>query len=156
MPASKDALASHADVLRGFVTRSCPTSEAGTRDEPLRTSAWEARDAPLAPAYRRALFFTPWMGNRSLRYKVLSIRTQEVKLHKNFVHFKYRLKNKSVSRSRNLCQIQIGIPACVMSCEYFTRTSLYLVRLNIFEWIKFVRKHLIYIKFREVELVEIS
>ena len=57
MPASKDALASHADVLRGFVTRSCPTSEAGTRDEPLRTSAWEARDAPLAPAYRRALFF---------------------------------------------------------------------------------------------------
>ena len=58
MPASKDALASHADVLRGFVTRSCPTSEAGTRDEPLRTSAWEARDAPLAPAYRRALFFS--------------------------------------------------------------------------------------------------
>ena len=43
-----------------------------------------------------------------------------------------------------------------MSYEYFTRTSLYLVRLNIFEWIKFVRKHLIYIKFREVELVEIS
>ena len=57
MPASKDALASHADVLRGFVTRSCPTSEEGTREEPLRTSAWGARDAPLAPAYRRALFF---------------------------------------------------------------------------------------------------
>ena len=130
MPASKDALASHADVLRGFVTRSCPTSEAGTRDEPLRTSVREARDAPLAES---TFFFTPWMGNRSLRYKVLSIRTQEVKLHKNFVHFKYRLKNESVSRSRNLCQIQIGIPACVMSCEYFTRTSLYLVRLNIFE-----------------------
>ena len=101
MPASKDALPSHADILRGFVTRSCPTSGAGTRDEPLRTSAWEARDAPLAPAYRRAHFFTPWMGNRSLRYKVLSIRTQEVKLHKNFVHLKNSLKNESVSRSHN-------------------------------------------------------
>ena len=29
---------------KGFVTRSCPTNVrgAGTRDEPLRTSAWEA------------------------------------------------------------------------------------------------------------------
>ena len=54
---------------------------------------------------------------------------------------------ESVSRSRNWCQIQIGIPARVMSSEYFTRTSLYLVNgLNIF----------IYIKFRETELVEIS
>ena len=26
--------------------------------------------------------------------------------------------------------------ACVISSEYFTRTSLYLVRLEIFEWIK--------------------
>ena len=40
--------------------------------------------------------------------------------------------------------IQSGIPACVMSSEYyyFLRTSLYLVRLNIFEWIKFLRRHL--------------
>ena len=52
------------------------------------------------------------------------------------------LKNESVSRSRNWCQIQSGIPACVMSSEYFTRTSLYLVRLKIFEWIKFLRRHL--------------
>ena len=44
------------------------------------------------------------------------------------------------------CQIQIGIPASVMSREYFTRTSLYLFRLKIFEWIKFLRK---------TELVEI-
>ena len=35
-----------------------------------------------------------------------------------------------------------GISACVMSSEYFTRTSLYLVRLKIFEWIKFLRRHL--------------
>ena len=37
-------LASHADILidsYGFVTRSCPT-----RDEPLRTSAWEASVLP--------------------------------------------------------------------------------------------------------------
>ena len=57
MPASKDALASHADVLRGFVTRSCLASGTGTRDEPPKKVCVEARDAPLAPAYRRALFF---------------------------------------------------------------------------------------------------
>ena len=44
-------------------------------------------------------------------------------------------KNESVSRSRNWCQIWIGIPVCVMSSEYFKRTSLHLVRLKIFEWI---------------------
>ena len=52
------------------------------------------------------------------------------------------LKNESISRYHNYCQIQIGIPACVMSSEYFKRTSLYLVRLQIFEWIKFLRGHL--------------
>ena len=51
-------------------------------------------------------------------------------------------ENESVSRSRNWCQIQSGISACVMSSEYFTRTSLYLVRLEIFEWIKLLRRHL--------------
>ena len=45
------------------------------------------------------------------------------------------LKNESVSRSGNWRQIQSGISACVMSSEHFTRTSLYLVRLEIFEWI---------------------
>ena len=44
--------------------------------------------------------------------------------------------------SRNWCQIQSGIFACVMSSEHFTITSLYLVRLEIFEWIKLVRRHL--------------
>ena len=29
-----------------------------------------------------------------------------------------------------------------MSCENSTRTSLYLVRLKIFEWVKFHRRHL--------------
>ena len=43
-----------------------------------------------------------------------------------------------------------------MSSEYFTRTSLYLVKLKIFEWIKILGRHLFYIKFRETELVEIS
>ena len=51
-------------------------------------------------------------------------------------------KNESVSRYRNWCQIQSGISACVMSSEYFTRTSLYLVRLEIFECIKVLRRHL--------------
>ena len=52
------------------------------------------------------------------------------------------LKNESVSHSRNWCQIQSGISACVMSSEYFTRTSLYLVRLEICECIKLLRRHL--------------
>ena len=43
----------------------------------------------------------------------------------------------------NWCQIQSGISACVMSSEYFMRTSLYLVRLKIFEWIKFLRRRLL-------------
>ena len=47
-----------------------------------------------------------------------------------------------LSRSRDWCQIQSGISACVMSSEYFTRTSLHLVRLEIFEWIKLLRRHL--------------
>ena len=64
-------------------------------------------------------------------------------------------KNESVSRSRNWCQIKIGIPVCVMSSEYFKRTSLHLVRLKIFEWIKCLLEDL-YIKFGETELVEIS
>ena len=37
---ARKPLACRADLLRGFVTRSC---RAGTRGEPLRTSAWEAR-----------------------------------------------------------------------------------------------------------------
>ena len=39
---SLGALASHADVLRG----SSRVPALGTRDEPLRTSAWEAMGAP--------------------------------------------------------------------------------------------------------------
>ena len=31
---------------------------------------------------------------RSFRYKVVSVQTQEVKLHKNFVHFKHSLRVK--------------------------------------------------------------
>ena len=41
-----------------------------------------------------------------------------------------------------------------MISEYFTRTSLYLVSLKIFEWVEFIQD--IYIKFRETELIEIS
>ena len=44
------------------------------------------------------------------------------------------LKKESVSRSHNYCQnIQISILACVMSSDYFKRTSPYLVGLKIFE-----------------------
>ena len=33
----------------------------------------------------------------------------------------------------------VGVPACVMSSEYFMRNSLHLVRLKIFEWIKLLQ-----------------
>ena len=40
----------------------------------------------------------PWSGNRLFRYKVVSIITQAVRMHKNFVHFKYglRVNNKNI------------------------------------------------------------
>ena len=47
----------------------------------------------------------------------------------------YKL-NEPVSHFGNWCRIQIGIPVCVMRGDYFTRMSLYLVRLKIFDWIK--------------------
>ena len=40
-----------------------------------------------------------------------------------------------------------------MGSEYFMRTSLYLVGLKIFEWIKLLQRYLH--QFRETELVEI-
>ena len=40
------------------------------------------------------------------------------------------LKNESVSRCRNQIQIQTCFPACVMSSEFFTLTSLYSVILK--------------------------
>ena len=39
-------------------------------------------------------------------------------------------------------QFNVAFLQAVMSSEYFMRTSLYLVRLKIFEWIKFLRRHL--------------
>ena len=119
-----------------------PLSRTGTRDEPLRTYAWEANvPSPTGKIGRGdSLLFSRffwgrgdvctqanswpilsynslrsicafWVstrlgysgdrtepnGNWSLRYKVVSIgvfsiRTQEVKLHKNIVHFKYSLR----------------------------------------------------------------
>ena len=52
------------------------------------------------------------------------------------------LKNELVSCSCNWCRIQISIPRCITSSENFTRTFLYLVILKVFEWIKFLRRHL--------------
>ena len=54
----------------------------------------------------------------------------------------FKKRNESVSCSCNWCQIQLGISACVMSSEYVTRTSLYLDRLKIFEWVKCLRRPL--------------
>ena len=54
----------------------------------------------------------------------------------------FKKRNEFVSCSCNWCQIQFGISACVMSSECVIRTSLYLDRLKIFEWVKFLRRHL--------------
>ena len=54
----------------------------------------------------------------------------------------FKKRNESVSCFCNWCQIQLGISACVMSSEYVTRTSLYLDRLKIFEWVKCLRRPL--------------
>ena len=54
----------------------------------------------------------------------------------------FKKRNESVSCSCNWCQIQLGISACVMSSEYVMRTSLYLDRLKIFEWVKYLRRPL--------------
>ena len=74
-------------------------------------------------------------------YNKLTVKPSQAYPPRFYLWIDY-LKNESVSRSRNWCQIQSGISACVMSSEYFMRTSLYLVRLEIFEWIKVLRRHL--------------
>ena len=83
-----------------------------------------------------------WPGYVSLTNKSCFTVKPSQAYPPRFYQWIYYLKNESVSRSRNWCQIQSGISACVMSSEYFTRTSLYLVRLEIFEWIKLLRRHL--------------
>ena len=91
-----------------------------------------------------ALFLAPiWASNRFAGPFITAITVKAGQAYPpKFYSWIDYLKNESVSRSRYWCQIQNGISACVMSSEYFTRTSLYLVRLKIFEWIKFLRRHL--------------
>ena len=52
-------------------------------------------------------------------------------IYRNFAAPRPReISEALISRSRSRSQIHIGIPACVMSSEYFMRTSLYFVRLK--------------------------
>ena len=51
------------------------------------------------------------------------------------------LINKAISHSHDKCQIEICIPVYEVRNEYFSRTSLYLVRLKIFEWIELLWRH---------------
>ena len=73
-----------------------------------------------------------------------NLQSRQVKRTPKILLMNWLFEKWSVSRSRYKCQIQIGIPACVyvMSSEYFTRTSLHLVRLKIFEWLKLLERHL--------------
>ena len=63
------------------------------------------------------------------------------------------LKNESVSRSRNWCQIQSDISACVMSSEYLRKLCIWSDWKSL-NGLSFLED--IFIKFRKTELVEIS
>ena len=54
--------------------------------------------------------------------------------HQDFINEMIILINKCISHSHDKCQIEICIPVCEVRNEYFSRTSLYLVRLKIFEF----------------------
>lgn len=61
------------------------------------------------------------------------------------------MENESVSRCRYPYQIQICIPAYVMSSEFLGRASYYTVRVD-----KIALKTLFYIKSKKTEQAEIS
>lgn len=61
------------------------------------------------------------------------------------------MENESVSRCRYPYQIQICIPAHVMSSEFLGRASYYTVRVD-----KIALKTLFYIKSKKTEQAEIS
>ena len=65
------------------------------------------------------------------------------------------MKEESVSRSRNGFQIQICIPACVMSGEFLAANSQHAVRLKSLRNDEIDLKTCI-IKFKKIERAEIS
>ena len=73
-------------------------------------------------------------SNLELQILQWELQSRQVKHTPQILLMNWLFEKWYVGRSRNYCQIQISIPACVMSREYFTRTSLYLVRLKISEW----------------------
>ena len=88
-----------------------------------------------------------WMvKNRSLRWPklILYLQSRQVKCtpQDSVNELNIWKKNESVSYSRNVVSNSIRHSACVMNSEYVTRTSLYLDKLKIFEWMKFLRRHL--------------
>ena len=73
---------------------------------------------------------------------VLTVKAGQVYPPRFCWWIEYLKKNESVSYSRNVVSNSIRHSACVMNSEYVTRTSLYLDKLKIFEWMKFLRRHL--------------
>ena len=65
------------------------------------------------------------------------------------------MKSESISQCHKQSQIQICIPACIISSEFFTITPLYSVRVKNPGMDKIVLKTF-YIKFKETEQAEIS
>ena len=72
LPTLTEALASHADVHKGSSRVPAPRG-AGTRDEPLTTSTWEATEAPLF----LSLLFSTFHSLRSRRFEVVGARNNE-------------------------------------------------------------------------------
>ena len=88
---------------------------------------------------RESVFITlDWSHLHSLTFVKMTLLPKVMSPNTRVDYLKY----ESISCSRNKIQIQINIPAYLMSSENFMRTSLYLVRLKIFEWIKLLQRHL--------------
>ena len=98
-------VASHADVLRG--SSHVPAPQTGTRDEPLRTSAWEASPDSWgdSPVFSRVIFvFTFLIQRTQLNYlgawNRLSLIRQKLCHH-------YQVKAKTKKNSPGAFRIRI-------------------------------------------------
>ena len=101
-------VASHADVLRG--SSHVPAPQTGTRDEPLRTSAWEASPDSWgdSPVFSRVIFvFTFLIQRTQLNYLGAWNRLSLIR-QKLCHHYQVKAKTKKISRCISNSHISIS------------------------------------------------
>ena len=101
-------VASHADVLRG--SSHVPAPQTGTRDEPLRTSAWEASPDSWgdSPVFSRVIFvFTFLIQWTQLNYLGAWNRLSLIR-QKLCHHYQVKAKTKKISRCISNSHISIS------------------------------------------------